>query len=560
MTVPTRLRVTTGAMTLLVVVSWLVWPAAASAHAVLESTTPPAGSALTAAPTRIELRFGEAVAIPTGAIRLLDASGEPIDVGNAHHVDGKGNEIAASVPTLPSGTYVVAWKAVSADSHPVHGAFTFSVGAPSGNAAGLVAEYQEARGSRVVGLTYGSLRSIGYGAAALLIGGFALIAWCWPTGSASSRARRWLCWAGGIGAVAALASIPVQAAYGESDGVGQVLDPSLWSEVMAGRFGWAALARAAAFGVGAIVAARLDRGRTAVWSVAAAAAVVIASSFALAGHGATGRWPLAGTVFDIVHVVAFSIWLGGLVGLAAWVLRDDVGAQESARATRRFSAVAVGAVVAVVLSGGAQGLRQVGWSWTALSTTTYGRLVMAKVAVVLVVLVIAWISRRHLGRLVDATSGSESTDRRDAAYLRRLLRRSVTLETAGLAVVVAISVVLSVTIPSGEAVAVPFDTVVRDGDATAQISISPARPGTNEIHVTVFGTAGSIPDLADLSAALELPSRDLGPIRVPMTEITSNHYLADAAVIPLPGDWQLTVEARIGDFDQERFEVTVPVS
>ncbi len=530
-------------------------PGVAAAHAVLESTVPAAGSAVATSPPRVELTFGEPVTLPSAALRVFDASGDRVDAGPAHHPGGEGTEVSSSLPALRDGSYVVAWKAISADSHPVSGAFTFSVGAASGDASGLVARYEDSGASRAVGVVHGAVRSVGYAAAALLIGGVALLLLCWPAGASAPRPRRWLRWAGVAGVVAALASIPLQAAYGEGDGIGQVLDVPLWPEVVMGRFGWAALARAAAFALGVALVSWLPRCRTAAWRAGAlATALVIATSFALAGHGATGRWPIAGVVLDVVHVLAVSVWLGGLVGLLAWVLRDaDVAS--SITATRRFSSVALWSVVAIVVSGGLQGVRQVGWSWEGLTTTTYGRLLLAKVALVLLVVLVAWASRRRLAAVPAADE--DRTVPAGASDARRALRRTVAWESAGLLVVLVLSAVLSVTVPAREAVDLPFDQVVRSGAASAQISVLPARTGTNEIHVTVFG--GAIPDLAEVDVELRLPERDVGPIDVPMTKITSNHYLTDHAVVPLPGEWRMTVQARVGDFDQDTFEVTVPV-
>ena len=551
----------------------LWWSPAAGAHAVLESTDPAAGSTVATSPRRIGLTFGESVTAPAGAIRLFDGTGRQIDTGRPSHPGGDGTRVAVSVPSLDHGTYVVAWKAISADSHPVNGAFTFSVGAASTDATGLVTQYADAGGSRAVGLLAGLVRVLGYGSTALLLGGGAFVAWCWSRGPESERSRSWLRWSAALGVAVSLASIPIQGAYGEGDGIGQVVDPSLWGEVMSSRFGAMAVVRAGAFAVGIWLASVLPRARTAWWrTLLVAVGAAVALSFALAGHGATGRWPVAGVALDVAHVAGFSVWIGGLVGLLAWALRDaDLAA--AVAAARRFSGVALVAVSTIVVSGGAQGLRQVGWSWVALSSTTYGRLLIAKVVLVLGVVGVAWLSRRHLrgptpapdrggpaGDVDAATGGAAvAAPPRSDGRVRRSLRRTVGWETAGLAGVLVISAVLSVTIPAREAVELPFDRIVVSGGGSAQISVIPARAGTDQIHVTVSQRDGGIPDIAEMTVQLRLPERDLGPIDVPMTRLASNHFIAEAATIPFPGDWRLTAQARTGEFDEQTFEVTVPV-
>ena len=107
----------------------------AGAHAQLESTDPVQGSVVLVAPTQVVLHFGEPVEIDFGSLRVLGPDGRRVDSGGTHHPDGDSHAVAISLPAhLPRGTYVVAWRVISADSHPVHGAFVFSVGTASGAA------------------------------------------------------------------------------------------------------------------------------------------------------------------------------------------------------------------------------------------------------------------------------------------------------------------------------------------------------------------------------------------------------------------------------------------
>jgi copper transport protein len=99
----------------------------ASAHAILESTTPASGEAVATSPKVIELDFSEPVEVSLGAIRLFDTSGRELDVGRSRHPSGDDTRVASTAPELGDGSYVVAWRVVSADSHPVNGAFTFDV-------------------------------------------------------------------------------------------------------------------------------------------------------------------------------------------------------------------------------------------------------------------------------------------------------------------------------------------------------------------------------------------------------------------------------------------------
>src|SRR4029077_4055427 len=140
------------------------WAAPAFAHAVLQSTDPPSGAVLQKSPGMVALHFNEDVEVQFGAVRVFNANGKRVDTGNADHPRGDARAVATNVPgDLPSGGYVVTWRIISADSHPVHGAFTFQVGA-GGAASAEASKTQATRllasgaGSRTVGVLFGIVR------------------------------------------------------------------------------------------------------------------------------------------------------------------------------------------------------------------------------------------------------------------------------------------------------------------------------------------------------------------------------------------------------------------
>ena len=119
------------------VLAALVWlavlPAVAGAHATIVRVTPADRSVVAKQPAEVTIRWSEPVDLGPDSVRLLDATGGSIDTAKAAH---RGSDRATAVLKLPAGlkdgTYVVAWRVTSADSHPVSGAFSFSVGAAVG--------------------------------------------------------------------------------------------------------------------------------------------------------------------------------------------------------------------------------------------------------------------------------------------------------------------------------------------------------------------------------------------------------------------------------------------
>ena len=106
--------------------------ASASAHATVVSTSPGDGQVVAAAPSVVSVRFDEPVQMQFGALRVFSPSGGRVDEGSPSHPVGHGDTVQVALGSgLGRGTYTVAWHVISADSHPVSGAFTFSVGAAS---------------------------------------------------------------------------------------------------------------------------------------------------------------------------------------------------------------------------------------------------------------------------------------------------------------------------------------------------------------------------------------------------------------------------------------------
>lgn len=109
------------------------WARPAGAHAVLVSSSPGDGVNLDTAPTEVRLEFSEPISAQLGGLRVFDGNGDRVDRGSVEVVD---KTIAVDLEgDLPDGTYVAAYRIVSADAHPVRGGIVFSVG--DANASGV---------------------------------------------------------------------------------------------------------------------------------------------------------------------------------------------------------------------------------------------------------------------------------------------------------------------------------------------------------------------------------------------------------------------------------------
>jgi copper resistance protein C len=100
----------------------------AFAHAQLHNATPAVGGSVAAAPSEISLNFSEALEPSFSTVVVRDAVGKRVDKADAHLDAGDRTTMRVSLPALTEGTYIVVWRALTADTHRTEGAFIFRVG------------------------------------------------------------------------------------------------------------------------------------------------------------------------------------------------------------------------------------------------------------------------------------------------------------------------------------------------------------------------------------------------------------------------------------------------
>ncbi|KAK1180843.1 copper resistance protein CopC [Streptomyces sp. NBS 14/10] len=389
----------------------------AAAHAALTATDPADGAVVKTAPEQVRLTFSEGVLLSRDSVRILDPKSNRVDTGNPAHVGGKSSTAAVALrPGLPNGTYTVAWKVVSEDSHPVAGAFTFSIGAPSKTKAKVPSD---AGADGTVETLYDIVRYVAYGGFAALVGGCVFAGLC-----RSSRAVQKLAVGGWVALFSAtLLLLLLRGPYTNGEGIGGIFDLGGLGDVLSTKPGAALLSRLLLLGAAALFLAVLfgsyarraadeDPGRRQDLAFGLAfggtvLSVGIAATWAMAEHASVGIQSKVAMPVDVVHLLAVGVWLGGL---AALVVTLRTGEPIGRSAVHRFSRLAFGSVVVLVLTGVYQSWRQVG-SWDALTDTEYGRWLLVKVGLVAVLIAIASVSRRWTGRLVDApAAGPDDKD------------------------------------------------------------------------------------------------------------------------------------------------------
>lgn len=550
----------------------------AKAHAVLVETDPADGAALDTAPGQVTLIFNEPVSVPSGGLRVFDGDGErvpaePVDTGAAETV-------AIALPELPDGGYVVTWRVLSADSHPVAGAFAFTVGAGQAVDDDLVAALFGGQGGLASGVLGGLLRGLGY-AGTLLAGGALIFGVAVARRDDDrDRARRLGIAGAWAAAAAAVLAVPVQAAATLGMGAGSLFQPGALGDTLTSSFGLGTLLR-----VASLVALALLWGRRSAPPVLAFPASLAVASFLIDGHTRTVEPQLLMLAGDTIHLAAAAVWFGGLVVLGVAVrarkLEDDpVGA---ARMVARFSNLALWSVVFLAIGGLAMA-----WALVrvprALTTTTYGWTLLAKNAAVLLGLAVAAYNR---GRLVPAISrrlipaggasgGMQSavgasdaapsapvvTARTRSAW--RQLRTTLGLEVVLLVVAIAITGFLVSQRPAADAAGVTgfYETTTSLTDEIElQIVVDPNRAGRNTIHLYALDATGRPSgDIDDLRLELFYPAQQIGPFTRQPFPAGPGHWVLIGDELAFPGEWTIRVVVGLDRFTEVSTEVSVHVS
>ncbi|MEX0169144.1 copper resistance CopC/CopD family protein [Streptomyces sp. LMG1-1-1.1] len=395
----------------------LAGAAPASAHAALTGSDPKDGAVVATAPKEVNLTFSEQVAMSPDSIRVLDPAGRRADTGEIRDLCS-GSVVRYGVGLragLPDGTYTVAWQTVSADSHPIAGAFTFSIGAPSTTSVALP---DRTAGGGPVGVLYGIARYLSYAGFAVLVGGGAFVLVCWPRGASvrpvqQTVVRGWLTLTG-----ATLAMLLLRNPYTGSGELADAFDLAGLKSVLETKTGAALTSRLLLLGAAALFVAVLfgayprrtdpKERKDLAFGLGIGGTVVaagIAGTWALAEHASTGVQPGIAMPVDILHLLAVAAWLGGLTVLLVALYRAP---SLERRAVARFSTVAFGSVSVLAATGLYQSWRQVG-SWSALTGTSYGRLLLVKIGLLAALVGIAWTSRRWTQRLADTTGTTSGT-------------------------------------------------------------------------------------------------------------------------------------------------------
>ena len=508
----------------------MVLAGAAAAHGVYVRSNPASDARLTRAPTEVRVTFSETPDPRGSDIAVLDPSGKRLDRRDVSAVSDEANTLRVTLSAIGEGGYLVTWTVLSAvDGHETKGAFAFAVGnAPLPKIPDVGPATPPPTPSEIAG------RAFSFAGIALLIGlGFFTMFVREPVDKGELRRERWLILVGGVLLVggSALLLVPQLATT-----------PARLLTLL----GLRALA-----GVASIAVALprrllpLDVRREAVvfFGLAAGLTATLVSHAAASGD-------LRYVALDYLHVIAISIWLGGVVAFAfvAMPSAHTVDPKQLGQTVWRFSLTALAAVAVLVTTGVLQSLDRLVLIED-LFETPYGIALLAKILLVVGLL--------GLGALNLLVWGPRM--RRGVAASRPFWR-GVLGETALFGGVLVAAAFLTAFAPPAQASGAAFDETARVDGVRIQLLTASTLPGRNRFIVRVHQGLAPVVGAEKVALRFTMVEHDMGEQELIAAERAPGEYVAEGSPTAMFGTWKVETIVRLVGRQDIHALFTVPVS
>ncbi|MFW0787168.1 copper resistance protein CopC [Gordonia sp. CPCC 206044] len=498
-----------------VIIGVMVGAAPAAAHANLVATSPTQGAQLDTAPESVSFTMDEPVQLVPGSVALISADNDRLTLGEPSVSADRTQIKVAILANLTNDVYLATVRAVSADTHVVAYSIRFTVGDVEDNDVnvGRPIEYGQAGGSWTIAIEVA--RVLGYSGAVLSVGLLVAMALAGTPGAlAGTRTVRRLTSVALLGcllvAVGAVFNLTVQGPYAQGS--------ADWTSVL--RFEGLSATSESPLGVRLlirlgvvlllmcwVIRRRIPWRPTAVPLTAGA---LISYTFAAGGHAATGVDSTFAVVSTTTHVLAMTIWIGGVVALV-------VGGR-STLAPRPWAVVASSCLALVLATGIYQAARRV-YPVDSLWRTDYGLILLGKVTAVIAVVVFAFWARRWLGSRAGGPW-------------------PVYAELVAGAVVLALTTVLASSVPARDDYGPALTATARLERGTLTVHADTTRRGP--VTVRLEPDAAARRTVTAISATLS--SRTAGVARLPV-QLTERHgrWTSENVIIPTPAEWTLSI-------------------
>lgn len=499
----------------------------AFAHAALVSASPSDGAVVATAPAELTLSFSEPVS-PL-VLKLIGPDGAS---QTPWRYALKDKTLVVTPPSgLGNGTHLLSWRVVSEDGHPVGGAVVFSIGAPSAPAPMPAPTFDPVVRAGLwlgkVGLYLGLF---------LGVGGAAFVAWVAPL---QAGARNFSAVLIALGLIAVPLALAVQGLDALGATPASIVELQVWRAAAGSSFGMTALIATVslALGLGSLVI-RATAGRV----LAATALLGVGAALTASGHASAASPQALMRPAVFLHTAGIALWAGALLPLMVALRHSD-----TATALARFSKRIPFIVGIILASGAVLAIVQVETP-SALVATTYGRVLLVKLALIATLFALAAWNRFRL----TARAGSGNIG------AARQIRRIVAAEIVLMLLVFGTAALWRFTPPPRAlAASQPASVHIHTLEAMADITVTPGRVGPVAIAISLLnGEFGPLPAKA-LSVALSNPTAGIESIERPAQRGPDGVWRIEGLDLPVPGRWTVELEVLVSDFEMLRLSETL---
>ncbi len=540
----------------------LALPAAAWAHAALLRTVPLPSAVLNSPPSVVLLTYSEAVEPRFARVSVTNAAGKQEAAAPPRRSASNPDTLVVPLHHLDRGWYLVYWRAISVDGHPVRGVFTFAVGPNPGPLPQFPVPSTSETAATPSLIT---ARGIAFVFVMAAIGLFILrMSIARPVVRRVSETRlRAVSIAFGVAAAVALVAIPVyvvmstaQFALRSSFDLGNVLPL-----VRDSAFGRGYLDLELTFGLFVIAAAlafwvdQPTRPRRSIAELLSVAGAYLAAAATLlipglAGHAAQTPPRGASLLADWAHLAAGSLWVGGLIGLLVlwWSLPVARRVAGLIVCVPRFSNAAFVSVLVLIGSGvGATVIHMP--TLASLWQTSYGQTILVKIGLLATAMMLAAVNLLRTKPRLAASRERPELGPGAAALLRRLVAGEALLVVSA---IVAAAVLSSLPPPAkalasaGSAVAHvgpgPVTEVVNKNGYRFQIQVTPNRAASVNTFSVRITQGGQPVRHATVLTGFSMLDMEMGTQTYTLPEKAPGLYERVAPALIMVGHWGLSFE------------------
>ncbi|MFJ7748156.1 copper resistance protein CopC [Peribacillus sp. NPDC097295] len=523
------------------ILALFISPMTVFGHATVISSNPSPNESLDTIPETISIRFSEDIQPSFYSLKVISKNKNEVPLQDIQ-VSEKTLEATWS-SSLEEGSYIIKWRVVSSDGHPIDGTIPFQYGKSNIPSDQMNTEDEGGFPSSIQVF----LQSLQYLCFAALSGVsfFYLSLSKSPLpGPINRRIRRyiWLSYSGL--AISILLSLPLKVTIDAQVGWQHAFNGTYLKEVMQStQFGSIWLIEITLLLVLFIAIFFMMRNQlnklTFILSLVLVSSLMVCKAFI--GHTTDTTHQYWAVSMDFLHIVSMALWLGGLLAILVILPKSynpkvtDDNKTFYWSVIQKFSSWAILFVIVLIVSGIYSSFQHVPTLYSLLHTT-YGQLLLGKIGLMLIMI---GFGALHLVR------GKRKTKK---------LGLSTGIEFS-IGIMVLLIAALLTNVQTANSSPGPVEkTEITEDDDQVTLSVTPNKTGDNYIQVELKNDEGNpYTNIEQLTLTMESLEGDVGEIKLQLQEGNKGQFKAQS-IIAMSGKWKIQVHGltkELGSIDAD---------